>query len=79
MYTDYTPPPKQPQQKGGITLGIRNQDLRKAKGSIPAWAIAEKMGVHENTIYRLFRSKLNEGKKEEILKAIKDSKKEYNN
>lgn len=55
---------------------VRNQDLRKSKGDIPAWAIAEKLGVHENTVYRLFRSKLPEEKRKKILQAIEEVKRD---
>jgi len=55
---------------------VRNQDLRKEKGRIPAWAIAEKLQVHENTVYRMFRSNLSKEKKKEILKAIEEIKQE---
>lgn len=54
----------------------RNQDLRKAKGKIPAWAIGEKLGIHENSVFRLFRSQLTPEKKAEILAAIKEIKSE---
>lgn len=55
---------------------VRNQDLREAKGNIPAYLIGEKLGVHENTIYRYFRSKLDKEKRKEILSAIDEVKKE---
>lgn len=54
----------------------RNLDIKEAKGNIPAWMIAEKLNCHENTVYRLIRSKLSEPKKQEILNAIKEIKKE---
>jgi hypothetical protein len=54
----------------------RNQDLREAKGDIPAYLIGEKLSCHENTVYRLFRSELTREKKAEILAAIDEIKQE---
>lgn len=54
----------------------RNEDVQKAKGRIPYFAIAEKIGVHENTIYRWLRSELSPDKKKQILRAIDEIKKE---
>lgn len=54
----------------------RNKDLREAKGNIPAWIIGEKLGIHEQSVYRLFRSVMSEERKEEVLKAIKEIKQE---
>lgn len=54
----------------------RNEDLREVKGNIPAYLIGEKMGVHENTVYRLFRSNISEEKKAQILAAIEEIKQE---
>jgi hypothetical protein len=48
----------------------RNNEIRKAKGKIPNWLIAEKLGIHENSYYRLLRKDLTEVKKKEILKII---------
>ena len=48
----------------------RNKEIRKAKGSISNWVIAEKMGIHENSLYRLLRQELSEEKKGEILDII---------
>lgn len=53
---------------------LRNEEIRKAKGSIPNWVIAEKLGIHENSFYRLLRQELSEEKKEEILKIIEGLK-----
>ncbi|MDQ0221366.1 hypothetical protein [Peribacillus cavernae] len=52
----------------------RNEDIRKAKGSVPNWLIAEKLGIHENSLYRLLRQELPKDKKEEILKVIEKLK-----
>ncbi|PFO04670.1 hypothetical protein COJ85_11605 [Bacillus sp. AFS076308] len=53
---------------------IRNQEIRIAKASVPSWLIAEKLGIHENTFYRLLRKELPKEKKEEILKIIEELK-----
>lgn len=49
---------------------LRNEEIRRAKGSIPNWVIAEKLGIHENSFYQ----ELSEEKKEEILKIIEELK-----
>ncbi|KIL72345.1 hypothetical protein [Bacillus badius] len=53
---------------------IRNQEIRKAKASVPNWLIAERLGIHENSFYRLLRQELPKEKKEEILRIIEDLK-----
>ncbi|GAB6259312.1 hypothetical protein [Peribacillus sp. N1] len=52
----------------------RNEEIKRAKGSVPNWVIAEKLGIHENSFYRLLRQELSKEKKEEILKIIKELK-----
>lgn len=52
----------------------RNAELRKAKGNIPNWLIAEKLGIHENSYYRLLRKELHPTKKKEIMKIIEELK-----
>lgn len=54
----------------------RNQELRDAKGKIPYWMIAEKLGFSENTLIRWFRSELNEHQQAKIQAAIDAVKKE---
>ncbi|MDR7239649.1 hypothetical protein [Neobacillus drentensis] len=54
----------------------RNEEIRRAKGSVPNWLIAEKLGIHENSLYRILRQELPMEKKEEILKIIKEIKRE---
>ncbi|MDQ0880964.1 hypothetical protein [Peribacillus sp. V2I11] len=54
----------------------RNEDIRMAKGSVPNWLIAEKLGIHENSLYRILRQELPMEKKEEILKVIEELKRE---
>ncbi len=53
---------------------MRNEEIRRAKGSVPNWLIAEKLGIHENSFYRLLRQELSKEKKEEILKIIEELK-----
>lgn len=52
----------------------RNEDLKRAKGTVPNWLIAEKLGIHENSFYRLLRQELPKEKKEEILRIIAELK-----
>jgi hypothetical protein len=54
----------------------RNEEIRRAKGSIPNWIVAEKLGIHENSYYRLLRKKLSVEKKEEILEIIEQLKRD---
>lgn len=62
--------------KGGncMKYHMRNVEIRSAKGSVPNWIIAEKLGIHENSFYRLLRQELPKEKKEEILKIINELK-----
>lgn len=48
----------------------RNEEIRIAKGKIPTWVIAERLGIHENTLYHIMRKKLPEVEKQRILAAI---------
>jgi hypothetical protein len=54
----------------------RNQDIRKAKGNIPNWFIAEKIGIHEVTFIRWMRQEMSLNKKGTVLTAIKKAKEE---
>lgn len=54
----------------------RNEDIRNAKGKIPAWIIAEKLGIHEKTFYSWMRYEMSEKKKKLVLKAIEEAKNE---
>ncbi len=56
---------------------MRNEEIRRAKDSVPNWLIAEKLGIHENSFYRLLRQELPKEKKEEILKIIEELKRDY--
>lgn len=49
-------------------------ELKAAK--IPYWMIADKLGVHENTVIRLMRHELSCEDRERINKAIAEIKKE---
>ncbi|WP_256815809.1 hypothetical protein [Cytobacillus sp. Bac17] len=51
-----------------------NIDIRKTlrESNVFIWQLADKMNVHENTIYRLLRKELPNDKKAEIIKVIKE-------
>lgn len=57
-----------------MKYSMRNEEIRRAKGSVPSWIIAEKLGIHENSFYRLLRQELPIERKEEILKIIEELK-----
>jgi hypothetical protein len=61
----------------GVKAMQRNQDIRNAirNAGVPVWLVAEKLGVHENTLYRHLRKKLHTDQKEELLKIVKDIQK----
>ncbi|MEH7374458.1 helix-turn-helix domain-containing protein [Neobacillus drentensis] len=54
----------------------RNQDIKEAKRNVPDWAIAEKLGISENSFYRWIRKELSREKKAIILRAIYELKQE---
>lgn len=54
----------------------RNQDIKEAKRNVPDWAIAEKLGISENSFYRWIRKELPSEKKEIIMQVILDLKNE---
>lgn len=62
------------QRRDTMKYPTRNEEIRRAKGSIPNWIIAEKLGIHENSFYRLLRKELSKEKKEEILRIIEELK-----
>lgn len=62
------------QRRKNMKFIKRNEEIKKAKGSVPNWVIAEKLGIHENSFYRLLRQELTKEKKEEILKIIEELK-----
>jgi len=49
-------------------------EIRKAKGDIPLWVIAEKLNVHENTLYNWMKKEMDEQRKAKVLNAIKEIK-----
>ncbi|MEF7637391.1 MULTISPECIES: hypothetical protein [Bacillus] len=54
----------------------RNQDIKNLKGRISNWMIAEKLGVHENTVIRWLRSDLSTERRQRIIMVIEEIKKE---
>lgn len=52
----------------------RNLDIREAKEDIPFWVIAERLGVHENTLRNWMRKELSVEQKNKILNAIQEVK-----
>lgn len=54
----------------------RNEEIRIARGSIPNWAIAERLGISENTFLRKMRYEMNEKDKNEVLMVIEQIKSE---
>lgn len=48
----------------------RNLDIRKEKGSIPMWVIAEKLGVSEGTLRNWMRTEMVPEKRARVLLAI---------
>lgn len=55
-----------------------NKDLRKLMKNehVPVYAIAAKMGVHENTVFRRLRFELTENEKAEFCRIIDELKKQ---
>jgi hypothetical protein len=51
-----------------------NVDIRSRikKSGFYAWQVAEKLGVHENTFFRMLRKELSEQKKCRVNEAIKE-------
>ncbi|KON85667.1 hypothetical protein AF332_01625 [Sporosarcina globispora] len=54
----------------------RNQMIEEAKGTIPYWVIAERLGVHENTIQNWMKREMSEERKDKVMRAINEIKKE---
>lgn len=52
-----------------------NQDILEAKGEIPYWVIALKLGVHENTVRNWMRREMSEKQKQKVLDVIKEIEK----
>lgn len=53
-----------------------NPRVMEAKGRIPFWVIAQRLGVHENTVRNWMKSKMSEDKEAKVLAAIEDIKKQ---
>lgn len=76
MIVTPTSPPINTEGRNTMQHLLRNKEIRRAKGPVPNWLIAEKLGIHENSFYRLLRQELPNEKKEEILKIIDELKQE---
>ncbi|PFR94850.1 hypothetical protein [Priestia megaterium] len=50
----------------------RNQDIKNAikNAGLSNWKVAESLGVHENTFYRMLRYELSQEYQEKIMKII---------
>jgi IS30 family transposase len=60
------------------TLFNRNEDIKELKGTkITNWMIAEKMGVHEQTVLRYFRDD-SEETRAKLIHAINEIQKDVN-
>jgi hypothetical protein len=56
-----------------------NEDIRKLikQSDFCLWQVADKLEVHENTLFRWLRKELSKEEKERILKAVEKLKAEY--
>lgn len=54
----------------------RNLEIREAKGKIPMWVIAERLGVHVTTLNGWMRQEMGTERKKAILDAIESIKEE---
>lgn len=54
----------------------RNHIIEEAKGIIPYWVIAERLGVHENTVQNWMKKEMSEERKKEVMGAIAEIKEE---
>lgn len=43
------------------------------------YMVADKMGIHDNTLFRLFRYELSKENKQKVMKAIKQIQEERDN
>lgn len=59
----------------------RNNDIRNAisKSRLTTWLVAEKLGIHENTLFRKLRKVLTDEEKMKIMEAIEKLKNDINN
>lgn len=53
-----------------------NKEVRKSKGYIPNWRIASKINVSEMTLTRWMRTEMPVDKRDKVLSAINDIKRE---
>lgn len=53
-----------------------NQDIRQAKGIVPWWMVADKLGISVATIYIWLRHEMPKEKKDRVLAAIDECKNE---
>lgn len=49
---------------------VRNKDIRKMKGAIPYYVIAEELGISETTLYNWLKKELTPEKRDLITNAI---------
>lgn len=54
----------------------KNQEFWKKKGNIPIWAVALKIGVHEQTLHRWLRVEVDKDRLKIILDGLEQAKKE---
>lgn len=54
----------------------RNEEIRDAKGNLPWWVIAERLGIHENTLQLWMRTEMPPKKKQSVIDAITQIKDE---
>jgi transposase-like protein len=52
----------------------RNEVVQEAKGRIPYWVIAERLGIHENTLQNWMKAEMEEERKDKVLRAIEEIK-----
>lgn len=57
---------------------IEIRALLKRK-KIHMYMVADKMGIHDNTLFRLFRYELSKENKQKVMKAIKQIQEERDN
>lgn len=61
---------------GECKMFKRNQEIRKAKGIIPFWVIAERLAIHENTLHNWMKTEMSRERKKKVMGAIKEIKEE---
>lgn len=51
---------------------MTNRDIRRAISTahVKHWEVADVLGIHENTFYRMMRHELPDDKRQQILSAI---------